>query len=288
MTVAAHDRLFAASPGVIAEFRSGAETGQRARLALQDLVQGIKLWRLAWTLGWLDIRLRYRGSLLGPFWLTLSTAVMVGSLGLLYAELFHMDLHEYLPFIALSSVLWSFIAAMVGEGCTCFTQAEGIVHAVRMPLFVHVLRTLVRNLFVLAHNVVVIVVVFALFSVRPGWAAVWALPGLLVWLLVALAMCLPLGAICARFRDVPPIIASIMQIAFFITPVIWLPSQLGTHAHWMLYNPFFDLLEIVREPLLGSSAGAHVWTAALMITAGICTISWVLFVRVRGRVAFWI
>jgi lipopolysaccharide transport system permease protein len=79
-----------------------------------------------------------------------------------------------------------------------------------------------------------------------------------------------------------------MQIAFFVTPVIWLPSQLGAREHWMLLNPFFDLLEIVREPLLGKSAGAHVWGVALAITAVLCVGSLALFARVRGRIAFWI
>lgn len=47
--------------------------------------------------GWLDIKLRYRGSILGPFWLTASTAVMVAAMGVLYAYLMNMDVHKYLP-----------------------------------------------------------------------------------------------------------------------------------------------------------------------------------------------
>ncbi|HEX5326712.1 MAG TPA: ABC transporter permease [Acetobacteraceae bacterium] len=289
MNIAAYDSPTPASGTIVLEFRPSMAAGQRSRLAAADIADGARLWRLAWTLGWLDIRLRYRGSLLGPFWLTLSTAVMVASLGFLYAALFHMDLREYLPFIALSQVLWTFIAGVVTEGCTCFTQAEGIIRSVRMPLFVHAVRTVVRNLLVLAHNVVVIVVVFAALAVHPGWAALWALPGLAVWLVVGAAVCLPLGAICARFRDIPPIVGSVMQIAFFVTPIIWLPAQLGAaRQHWLLLNPFFDLIEIVRAPLLGTVAGSHVWVAALVIMVVTCAVSWLLFTRVRGRIAFWI
>ncbi len=288
MSLVAPDRLHPATADMTFEIRPGLAMGERVRFAAQDIMEGLRLWRLGWTLGWLDIRLRYRGSLLGPFWLTLSTAVMIGSLGFLYAALFNMDLRVYLPFIALSQVLWTFIAGMVGDGCTCFTQAEGTIRSVRLPLFLHALRTVVRNLLTLGHNVVVIVVVFALLSINPGWTALWAVPGLAVWLLVSVALCLPLGAICARFRDIPPIIGSVMQIAFFVTPVIWLPSQLGAREHWMVFNPFFVLLEIVREPLLGKSAGAHVWEAALAITAVLCIGSLALFARIRGRIAFWI
>ena len=78
--------------------------GVRQQLAAQDLQEGLSLWRLFLTLGWLDIRLRYRGSVLGPFWLTLSTGVMVAALGVLYSALFKMALPDYLPFLAVSLV----------------------------------------------------------------------------------------------------------------------------------------------------------------------------------------
>src|SRR6202042_316782 len=105
------------------------------------------------------------------FWLTISTGVMVASLGVLYSTLFKMDLGTYLPFLALSQVLWGFLAALVSEGCTAFTDAEGIIRSVRMPLFLFSIRTLIRNIIALAHNVAVIIIVFAVFSLWPGWDA---------------------------------------------------------------------------------------------------------------------
>ncbi len=247
----------------------------------------MRLWRLSWTLGWLDIKLRYRGSLLGPFWLTLSTGVMVGCLGVLYSTLFLIDLKTYLPFLALSQVLWMFIGSIVSDGCVCFTGTDSVLLSARMPFTVHALRTIVRNLLVLAHNILVIIVVFAVFEIWPGAQMVWALPGLAVWGIDALAVCLLLGAFCARFRDIPPIVGSIMQIAFFVTPIIWQPQQLGAQQHYLVYNPFFDLLELVREPLLGSAAGVHVWEAALVFSAALCALTGAFFLRARARIAFW-
>src|SRR3954452_22181166 len=176
------------------ELFSGMSRTARYRFALIDVLSGVRLWRLAWSLGWLDIRLRYRGSMLGPFWLTISTGVMVGALGLLYSTLFKIDLRDYLPFLALSQVLWGFLAALVSESCTVFTEAEGVIRSVRMPFFVFSVRTLIRNIIVLGHNIVVIVVVFAIFSAWPGWNALLALPGMLIWIADALMLTLLLGA----------------------------------------------------------------------------------------------
>jgi lipopolysaccharide transport system permease protein len=261
--------------------------GVRNRLAMHDVLEGLRLWRLAWTLGWLDIRLRYRGSMLGPFWLTISTGVMISALGFLYSELFHMDLRDYLPFLALSQVLWAFLSALVSDSCLAFTEAEGVIRSVRMPFFVFTLRILIRNLLVLAHNILVIIAVFAWYSHWPSWDGFMAIPGLMVWMVDALAVTILLGGFCARFRDVLPIVNSIMQIGFFITPVIWKPEQLKSGAEYLPINPFFDLLEIIRGPLLNTSVGALTWLATAGFSIVLCSVAWAFFVRARGRLAFW-
>ena len=258
------------------------------RFAIRDVVDGVRLWRLAATLGWLDIRLRYRGSMLGPVWLTLSTAVMVGALGLLYSTLFKMNLEEYLPFLTLSLVLWNCVSALVGDACLCFTEAEGIIRSVRMPYALHAVRCLIRNSLVLLHNVIVVVIVFAIFRTWPGWLGLLSTPSTLLWVVDGVAAALLLGSVCARFRDVPPIVASVMQIAFFVSAIIWKPEQIGGRPVWLQGNPFFSIIEVVRAPLLGevpshlTYASAIGWSGLLWLVAG------VVFARARGRLAFWV
>lgn len=260
----------------------------RFRHAVGDLLQALKLWRLCCALGWLDVKLRYRGSVLGPFWLTASTAVMVGAMGVLYTTLFHVSLSGYMPFLSLSLVLWGFISGVVNEGAACFTVAEGMVRSMRLPFCLHAARCIIRNLLVLMHNVVVVVVVFAIFHVWPGERLPFALPGLALWLLDAVAACLLLGTLGARYRDIPPIIGSLMQIFFFVSPIIWQP-ELIAHGHdWLQLNPFYALIEIVRRPLLGGHAGLHLWHLALLYSVVLWAAALALFMRVRARLAYWI
>jgi homopolymeric O-antigen transport system permease protein len=276
------------TPGNAIEFAPDPSFAARQRRGLLDLAESGGLWRLCWTLAWLDIRLRYRGSMLGPFWLTLSTGAMVASMGFVYALLFRMDVREYLPFLALSLVLWGFLSTLVTEGCLCFTQAESTIRSVRLPYSLYAARIVLRNLMVLAHNVVVIVVVYMVLAIWPGATLLLSLPGVVLWLADGLATCLLLGTLCARFRDIPPIVGSVMQMAFFISAVIWKPEQLGRHEWLMLFNPFFTLLEVVRAPLLGHLPSPAVWAMALLYSGLLCGASWLLFARVRGRIAFWV
>jgi lipopolysaccharide transport system permease protein len=51
-----------------------------------------------------DVKLRYRGSILGPFWQPLTTGVMIGGMGFIYSKLFHTDLHDYLPMLSVGLI----------------------------------------------------------------------------------------------------------------------------------------------------------------------------------------
>jgi lipopolysaccharide transport system permease protein len=260
-------------------------------MAAADLRDTFKLWPLVWTLAVLDIRLRYRGSILGPFWLTLSTAVMVGAMGFIYSRLFHTNTATYLPFLSLSLVLWNFINTLTTEGCTCFTMSESVIRAMRMPLSLHAARVVVRNILVLGHNIVVIAVVFIVMKKVPGPMSAAIVPAFMLWLVDAIAVSILLGAFCARFRDVPPIVASLMQIVFFISPILWSPAVLahrGIGVYLINWNPFYALLEIVRGPLLGTHMALQTWGVALGYSALLFCISTVTFALARARIAYWV
>lgn len=264
---------------------------QRFQLAAEDVRDGAKLWRLSWALGLADIRLRYRGSVLGPFWLTFSFAIMIGAMGFLYADLFHTDIHTYLPYLTVSLLLWNYIGALISDGCTCFIQNDSLIKGTRMPFAVHAARNIARNTIILAHNLVVIVGVFIIMKVSVTPYTILAIPGVILWLCDAFAISLLIGAFCARFRDVPQIVASVMQIAFFVTPVMWEANILDGHprAHLLIQlNPFFYLLEIVRAPLLGMPLTYREVAVAVIVSGCICIASALGFARTRGRIAYWV
>ncbi|MGH7037733.1 MAG: ABC transporter permease [Stellaceae bacterium] len=262
--------------------------GQLAQ-ALADLAGGTARWWVWSSMAWEDIRLRYRGSVLGPFWLTLSMAVMIATLGVVYSTIFKEKIHTYLPFLTLGLLLWTFISAIITEGCTCFIGAEGIIRQVRMPFTIHVLRILYRNLIVLGHNAVVYLVVVLLFAVPVGAGALLAVPGLVVQIANGVWVCLLLGMVSARFRDIVPIVASLIQIVFFITPIFWLPNSLGGHYQWIVdFNPIYAMVEIVRAPLLGQPVPVALWGMALAVTVVGWAAALAAFARFRSRIPFWV
>src|SRR6516162_9455919 len=126
------------SSGSVANFGAGETAASSTRLdrilqAAADLVDGLRWSRLWVTLAHQDLKLRYRGSLLGPFWQTITTAVMIGAMGFIYAELFHTPLEDYLPLLSAGLVFWQFTSGMITEGCTTFYSVQGIIQQVKLP-----------------------------------------------------------------------------------------------------------------------------------------------------------
>lgn len=260
---------------------------RRARAA-SDLTIGLRRWRLAATLAWLDIRNRYRGSVLGPFWLTLSTGLMLAGLGILYSALMHETLRSYLPFLSVSLIVWNMISQIVIDATTSLISAEGMIRQLPLPYTTHALRCVFRNVIIAAHNLPLILIVMVICRVFPGPGIVLMFAGLAILAVNAFAAALLLGMLCARFRDLGQIVASVMQLAFFMTPILWKPTSLGARAVWLDFDPFYVIMQVVRGPLLGSGAPPLIWLAALGFTAAFCALSFAFFVRFRGRIAFWV
>ena len=257
-------------------------------LAVLDIVQGARAFHLWGLLGWQDIRRRYRRSILGPFWLTISMGVLVGALGTLYAVLFNVEVTHYLPFLALGFVVWAMIYGLITDACVAFVSADGIIKQTDLPLSIHVYRAVWRSLITFGHNIFIFVVVAILFLIWPSWTGLLALPGLAFLCVNGVWVGLLLGLVSARFRDLPPIVDSVMRIAFFVTPIIWMPEMMAERASLLHFNPFFHFLELVRAPLLGQPPGLVSWLVVVGITIGGWIAALIMYFHYRRRIAYWI
>jgi lipopolysaccharide transport system permease protein len=262
---------------------------ERLAAARADLARGFSDWRLWLLLGMNDIRQRYQRSRVGQFWITLSMLVTIVALGLVYSYLFRMSLRDYLPSLTLGIVVWALVSSMVTEAATVFTGAESYLQQVPMPKTIFVHRMLVRNLVTFAHNVTIVPLLYLAFGIVPGWPALLAPIGLVIVTVNGFWIGLLVGMLCARFRDLPQMVNSLMQIVFFVTPVMWRAEQLPHEMSWLVdINPFANLLRLIRDPLLGSvpPLSAYLMGVALIVAGFAGTIPF--FARFRSRIVYWL
>jgi ABC-2 type transport system permease protein/lipopolysaccharide transport system permease protein len=263
--------------------------GRRQRSsASRDIVEGMQLWRLWLRLGWNDILQRYSRSVMGPFWLTASMAVMVVAMGILYSELFNQPIDDFLPFFCVGLLVWNLIASYLTDSGVLFTGSESYIKHIRLPYSMYAYRSSWAKLIIFAHNFIIYLGVLIYFQIWPGAAALLAIPGLAVVVLNGTVASLTIGILSARFRDIPQFIASVVQLLFFMTPIFWKPESLRGRTYITDFNPFYHLLEIVRAPLLGNLPSATSYWAVLFLTLVNISIALAFFSRFRARIAYWI
>ena len=266
-------------PGAVRKFLAA---GQDAGLAISG-------WRIWTTMAWNDIAQRYRRSVIGPFWLTLSTAIFVGALGWLYAGLMHQAIRNYLPFVATGYVIWQLVSSFITEAGQCFASSEGYLKQVNISKIGIVARMVLRNFIIFLHNAVVIVAVMLLLHLPPGPDAWLVIPSLVLILWFGLAIALPLGMICTRFRDLNQMVASLVSVLFFITPIFWNPK---TASRALIevgkINPISSFIATFRDPLLGLPINPADWMMAVGYAIGMSLFAMLFFMRFRSRIMYWL
>ena len=258
--------------------------------SVTDINDSIKKYSLISILGWQDVKQRYRRSTLGPFWLTISMGVMISTIGLVFGQLFDAPMKQYLPFFAIGMILWSFYSTTLNEGCIGFVCSEAIIKQLPIPLFSHILRVVWRNTIIFAHNLVILPIIFIIFGITLDFIALLSILGIILAIINLAWMALLGGILCTRYRDLPQIVLSILQVLYFITPIIWMPNQLPKQSTLYLLdlNPAYHLIEVVRAPLLGLTPSFTNWCVSigLMIMGWLITI--ITFGCYKNRISYWL
>lgn len=255
-----------------------------------DILLSLKDYSLVGMLGWQDVRQRYRRSKLGAFWLTISMGIMIGTMGIIFGKIFNTPMSEFLPFLSVGMILWGFISSTISDGCLGFVSSQHIIKQLPIPLFVHIARVLWKNIIVFGHNFIIFPLVLLFFMQPPSLVTLLCIPGFLLFVVNLSWVTLILGILCARYRDLPQIITSVLQIIFYVTPIMWMPNKIPARAGTYLidYNPFYHLLNVVRAPLLNQIPTVANW----LISLGIAIFGWVItlmiYSRYKRRIAYWL
>jgi lipopolysaccharide transport system permease protein len=250
------------------------------------IVKYFHMWSL---LGWYDIKQKYRRSLIGPFWTTISTGVMVGSIGLMFSTLFKSPIKEFLPYFAVGQIMWLLISTQLNDACTMFVQYQSIIKQISVPLTVHVLRKLWHNFIIFLHNFLIIIIVLIIVGRGFSWELLYTIPALILTLVLLFLLSVIFGIICTRFRDITQIVAVLFQIAYLFTPIIWMRKVLPAKYSWVTdFNPFYHMIELVRSPLLGVVPAAYHWGCMLIYIALSAVLAFHFLKRFRHKVAYWL
>jgi ABC-type polysaccharide/polyol phosphate export permease len=254
----------------------------------QEIVAGFRAWPVWVLMGWDDIRQRYRRSVIGPFWITLSMGLFILVLGVIYSRLFHVKLEDFLPYLTVGFVVWGFMSAAANDSCIAFIDASRIIKQIKLPYSVYVLRVVWRNFVIFLHTIVIFIPVAIFFKIQPNLTMLYEIPGLLlvganlIWLTTVIAI------LSTRYRDIQPIVGTVIQLGMFATPIMWNVNALGDSKIVAEVNPVYHLIEITRAPLLGMAPEPRSWLVACGLAVVGSALAIALMVRSSRRIVFWL
>lgn len=238
-----------------------------------------------------DVKQSYRRSKLGAIWITASTGLQIVALGVVFTTVFKSSQQDYLAYVSTGLILWVFVTGTINESVGAFTASEGIVRQIPLRPSVHINRVVMRNLIILAHNIVLLPAVFLITGVKVDFLGMMfggvglALAVANVWWLAYL-----ISLLGTRFRDVGPIVNSLLMVLFYVTPIMW-PGGLLRESELsflLTFNPFYHLVEGFRSPLLGGEVSVSALLVVLLMVLAGSLIGFLTVRKMSDRIPFWL
>lgn len=240
----------------------------------------------------MDLRSRYRRSVLGIGWSLLHPIAMTTVICIVFHKMFNMDIADFGPFLLSGLTTWNFVAATISQGCETFFQAESYIRQYPAPLAIYPLRTVLGAAFHFGLALLVVVLLTWWFKGFANLAVIGSLiPTFFLLLVLGWSLAVLAGFAHLLFCDMKHLLDVGLQIMFYATPIFVPPPELERRGlAWLVdYNPAAAILELVRQPLLnGTLPGARAWVFTVSVTVAAFGLAVLTLVRLQKRLILYL
>ena len=240
---------------------------------------------------WFNFVVRYRKTVLGPAWLLVGPILFIATLGLLFARIGGASPTVFVPHLTVGLIVWTLISGFVTGSTTVFQRGRAQILQGGMSLTDIVMVDVFSTIIYFLHQVVLIFGVFVIFGIGVSFYALVSLIGLALLLANGVWLTHVFGIVGARYRDLGEVVQAVMRIAFLATPIIWMPGaggRGGAMGAFLIFNPFYHFLELIRAPLLGNSIDTLSWLVVLSITLGGFALTYYFHGRFARYIPLWV
>ncbi len=256
---------------------------------IADFIAPLVNWRMIYLRAIQSIRNRFARSKLGQIWTTLSLSVLLTVIGAMWSLIFGFTLDEFLPTLVTGYVIYLLLATTITESCKAIIDDEKFYQDRPYSFFLSIYVLVARNIVFFLYNVLII-----LLAVAWSDSAAVSLPLLYpVYILLSMALLFfgsfTISMLCVYFRDIIPLVGTIMSVAFLMTPVLWKPTMIPEiYRDYIYFNPFACMLELLRNPLVGQPISDMAVLATLGWGGLALITSWVVWKRYSRHAIYWI
>lgn len=223
-----------------------------------------------------NLKIRYKGSVLGFFWSLLDPLFMM-LVYLLFIKLMRFSIE--LPVLLVGVIAWQFFVMCANDSVNIITGSTNLVKKVYFPRIILPLAMVIANLVNFLLSVGVLLVILLFFKVPLGLVLVWFPVIVLFQFVFCLGISLILSTSNVFFRDTEHLMGVIMMTWFFLTPIIY-PISKVPEKFLNLYflNPMASLVTLYRYSFLGKEfLQAGTFYLSLIVIIGFFIIGLLIF-----------
>ena len=222
---------------------------------------------------WFSFVVQYRRTTLGPLWLLLHPLLFIALLGTLYAKVARVEPAILIPSMTVGLIVWTLIGGFLTQSATVFQRNRAQLLQGSMNLTEIALVEVIKIVLQFLHQIIIIAGIFIIFMQPVTLYSLLSLVGLALVIANGYWFTMVFGIVGARYRDLAQVLTAVLRIAFLATPIIWVVPGIaagdargGLLGPFLLFNPFYHFLEIIRAPLLGNTIAWSTWTVVFLIT----------------------
>ena len=257
--------------------------------AVDDLIKGAALWRIWLSLSWEDLKATYKRSLLGVVWVALGFAIFVAAKVLIFSAMFKSAQNPYYyAYLVTGFFAWRFLSGGINTSPLVFVRSEGWIKNDSLPLSIYAYRAVAKDIFNASFTATVVIAAYIYLRTEIGPYVYMVIPAFLVTIINLVWLKLFLGIISARYRDVAHLVQSVMAVMLFLSPIFWMPDQIGDLFKYLYWNPIFHFMEIIRNPIIDQELNLNSWLFVGVVTVAGWTATLGIYAAFRRRVVFWL
>lgn len=233
-------------------------------------------------LAWFDIKISYRRSVIGPFWIALNTMFFVGLVAFVYSFLFKTDVGSFLPWVACGFVSWNFIALSLNEGCFVFINNRENLLNLNVPFPLYAVKSAAKITMIVSHQLLFLIPFYVW---KPEYLTlqILLLPLVLVIFFVnSVLINIIVGIFGMKYRDVNGIVSNLILLFFIVTPIFW-PKELIGRVFILDANPVYHFVQLMRNAMLGHSQEWQNVVGVFIVTILLACAAKVLVAKERNK-----
>ena len=254
------------------------------------IYEKIRNLRLPAVMAMSEIKIRYARTSLGPWWQTINMIVLSLVLSFVFTKVFNMPGEEYIPFLITGLIFWNFLQGILNESSICLVNSRNLILNTTNPIWIYPFKLVFRVLIQFFHHALLIPIVVYYFKIDFNLISIVSLlTGILVSIFIMLQIASILSILGSRFHDMEQVITNIVQVSFYATPIIWMPSLISGREFYLEYNPFYHVINIIRIPVIDGDM--QIWQSSLVVSIALLAFLVLLnyiYRRFSKMVSYWV